>query len=95
MYLYSRACSIEEVDTVTMTGGAAKKTQVTRYAEDGTSQSLPNLNDGRENHACGHYTTSDNAIVKTMDIGIVCTENVYIYTLYAGLYSGRRNTDES
>merc|ERR1712045_1090951 len=57
------ACSIEEAQTVTITGGFLSLTRVTRYQEDGSSQSLPNLNTGRRNHACGHYTTSANSIV--------------------------------
>ena len=56
-------CAIEEVDAVTMTGYT-----VTRFEEDGSSQSLPNLNERRNEHACGHYTTSDNSIVDTKKV---------------------------
>ena len=64
---FSYACSIEEADTVTLTGGMEYTSDkiVTRYQQDGSSESLPNLNHGRRWHACGHYTTSDNSIVQS------------------------------
>ena len=48
---------------VTITGGASSLTRVTRYQEDGSSTSLPDMKNGRHRHACGFYTTSDNSIV--------------------------------
>ena len=62
-YYFSEACSIEEEETVTITGGRYSETRVTQYQVDGTSQSLPNLNNGRFVHACGYYTNSDGSIV--------------------------------
>ena len=69
---FSKACTIEETEAVTITGGWFKNDEksynsrmrrVTRYQEDGSSQPLPHLNHGRYDHACGHYTRSDGFIV--------------------------------
>ena len=60
---FSEACSIEEADTVTITGGRYSKKRVTRYQVDGSSESLPELNDERYVHACGYYANSDGFIV--------------------------------
>ena len=69
-----------------MTGGDGAMTRVTRYQEDGSSQSLPNLNHGRYSHACGQYTTSDNSIVQSL---VLCLEWWY-FTLCSGVYRVRR-----
>ena len=64
--LYCReACSIEETETVTLTGGGkyALSTRVTRYQADGSSQSLPNLNHARSMHACGVFSRTGGSIV--------------------------------
>ena len=67
LLLYCReACSIEEADTVTITGGRFPTGKdVTRFQADGTSESLPKLNNGngRYNHACGLFVWSDGATV--------------------------------
>ena len=59
------ACSIEETETVTLTGGdyTLWEARVTRYKADGSGRRLPDLKTGRYRHACGHYTTSANSIV--------------------------------
>ena len=54
----SKACSIEESKTVTITGGHYSNRRVTQYKVDGSSQSLPNLNHGRNSHACGVFTNN-------------------------------------
>ena len=59
----SRACSIGEADTVTITGGAHSLKRVTRYKQDGTFESLAKLNYGRFEHACGHFSRSDGSVV--------------------------------
>ena len=55
----SDGCSIEEPETVTITGGR----RVTRYHDDGASKSLPNLNHRRNNHACGVFTRTGGSTV--------------------------------
>ena len=62
-FFKSLACAIEETETVTITGGSESKTSVTRYQQDGTSTSLPDMKNGRFRHACGHFTNSANSIV--------------------------------
>ena len=62
-FFKSHACAIEETETVTITGGSESKTSVTRYQEDGSSTSLPDMKNGRFRHACGHFTNSANSIV--------------------------------
>ena len=59
------ACSIEETETVTLTGGdyTLWEARVTRYKADGSGRRLPDLKTGRYRHACGLYTTSANSIV--------------------------------
>merc|ERR1712241_1152241 len=66
------ACAIEERETVTITGGYYSfMTRVTRYTVDGASETLPSLQNGRRNHACGHYTSSSNSIVYIVSGGWV------------------------
>ena len=82
----SRACSIEESETVTITGGVGPGqktlTRVTRYHDDGASKSLPNLNHGRSQHACGVFTKTGGSIV--------CFElNLSYNTQYAGVHRVR------
>ena len=65
------SCSIEEADTVTLTGGhGLGHTHVTLYHDDGAKKSLPELNHGRYQHACGVFTRAGGSIV-------CCAENVY------------------
>ena len=62
---FSAACSIEEEETVTMTGGMGTEivTAVLQYSMTGNHVSLPSLTIGRYAHACGHFTNSNGAIV--------------------------------
>ena len=57
------ACSIEEEQEVTITGGSHSYTRVTRYKMNGDSEALPRLKIGRYLHACGRFTNSDGDIV--------------------------------
>ena len=50
--------------------------RVTRYHDDGASKSLPKLNHGRINHACGVFTKTGGSIVC---FELICAENVIIY----------------
>ena len=87
LFCCSAACTIEEAQTVTLTGGkdADKNilSSVTRYEEDGSSTPLANLNHGQAGHTCGHYTNSANSIVQS---GVLRTD-VDIHTISAGVYS--------
>ena len=59
------ACLIGEEETVTMTGGSSNNgvNSVNRYQMDGSFEKLPNLNHGRNHHACGHFTRIDGSVV--------------------------------
>ena len=78
---------------VTITGGGEARvlhTQithptVTQYKQDGSSTSLPDMNNARFRHACGHFTNSANSIVWSW----VLRTDVDIYTRSAGVYSNR------
>ena len=65
LYL-SRACAIELDDQVILTGGGAGGTRVDVYNMNGLVREMPILNIARSNHGCGHYTNSDDKIVKSM-----------------------------
>ena len=60
---FSYACSIEEEEEVIITGGSYSLTKVTSYRMNGESTSLPDLNTGRDLHACGRFTNSEGATV--------------------------------
>ena len=55
-YYYRYACSIQLEDTVIVTGGYPAITRVQEYNLQGSVARLPDLNTGRYDHACGHYT---------------------------------------
>ena len=57
------ACSIQEEQEVTITGGKYSYTKVTTYQMNGEAQELPDLITGRGYHACGHFKNSDGDIV--------------------------------
>lgn len=59
-YKTNEACVIPDEDSVVVTGGYYSRNKVTRYYRNGTSTSLPDLQDGRNGHACGHYVDSNN-----------------------------------
>ena len=42
-------------DTVILTGGLYSRNRVQEYNLQGSVARLPDLNNGRESHACGHY----------------------------------------
>ena len=46
-----------------MTGGMETQSRVTAYNEDGFLADLPSLDQGRYNHACGHFVNTDNKMV--------------------------------
>ena len=62
---FSYHCAIEDDDEVVLTGGAdsASRSLVTRYTVEGEATSLPFLITGRQFHACGTVTTSDQKMV--------------------------------
>ena len=53
-------CSIEDDDSVVLTGGHNAWSLVTRYNVKGEANSLPSLKTGRMCHACGTYKTVEN-----------------------------------
>ena len=53
-YIYSRACAIQMTDSVILTGGLSRS-RVQEYNLQGSVARLPDLNIGRQSHACGHY----------------------------------------
>ena len=54
-YICRDACAIEMKDTVILTGGSRSLSRVQEYNLQGSVARLPDLNIGRDNHACGHY----------------------------------------
>ena len=61
--------------------------RVTRYKQDGTFESLANMNRGRYEHACGHFSRSDGSVVRFE----LCRQRMLIFplTLSAGVCGGR------
>ena len=64
------ACSIELGDTVVVTGGWVWSgtewvhgSRVQEYNVDGEGDQLPDINTGRDNHACGHYIKDDKVVI--------------------------------
>ena len=51
-------------DTVIITGGWSELSRVQEYNLHGSVARLPDLNTGREDHACGYYV-HDRQIVST------------------------------
>ena len=60
------ACSIQLEETVIITGGtlALTMTRVTVYNTEGYVEDLPNLNEARSDHGCGHFVNTDNQVVR-------------------------------
>ena len=60
-------CEIEDGEEVVLTGGYSRfyfpQSMVTRYNMQGQATTLPSLNTGRYNHACGTFKKSDGAKV--------------------------------
>ena len=50
------------MDTLVITGGSETMTTVSRYNDQGWLEDLPDLNIGRQYHACTGYT-SDGRII--------------------------------
>ena len=57
------SCSIQLDDQVVVTGGTNPKNKASVYNMDGWVQDLPDLNQGRYKHGCGHYVDNDNNLV--------------------------------
>ena len=62
--LFSEACTIEMLEYVIVTGGAATPHHVTLYGGHGFEADLPSLITGRRDHACGHYINNENEAVR-------------------------------
>ena len=68
------ACGIKTKDTFVITGGEDQFPHssdqvlkfVTRYSRTGQTETLPQLNVGREGHACGSYLTDEGDIVRVI-----------------------------
>ena len=70
---FSKACGIELVDTLVVTGGdgeAGNRVQV--YNTMGPVERLPNMTIAREWHACSHYIDSNDNIVSVNMISLLC-----------------------
>ena len=67
---FSYACSIEEEQSVVVTGGAQSKQTVRRYLMNGQSQALPNFREGRYGHACGHFKNANEEIGNSLIHGL-------------------------
>lgn len=66
MHLYSSACAINipDTSTVVITGGNNARTTVSVYGLQGWIEDLPNLNYGREDHACLSYISGEGTRVR-------------------------------
>ena len=47
-----------------VTGGSDNPTKVSVYTIESWQHDLPDLQEGRTSHGCGHYTNKDNVVVK-------------------------------
>ena len=66
--IYSNRCAIDDGEEVVLTGGWSPGTTsstVTRYNMQGQATTLPSLNTGRYQHACGTMKKSDGATVSS------------------------------
>ena len=79
---FSRACAIGLRDTVVVTGGTlatggmwrpGAKVQV--YSLDGAQERLPDMNNARDDHACGHYVKDDRMV----NHNILCLGNHTVF----------------
>jgi len=72
--LYSRACGMKTQDKFVITGGdlgrASGLKTVTRYSRTGQPETLPQLNVGRWDHACGSYLTDEGDTVLLVTGGL-------------------------
>ena len=60
----SQACTIELEDQVIVTGGISPSNVVHVYDNNGWLMNLPDLKQGRNSHACGHYVDHRNNLVR-------------------------------
>ena len=60
----SYACSIQLEEMVVVTGGRETWRHVTVYNTAGLLTELPDLEQGRSDHGCGHFVNTDNKLVR-------------------------------
>ena len=60
---FRSACAIQFDDYVVLTGGDYTLSVVSVYNIDGWVEDLPDLNEGRQEHGCGHYVYNSQTIV--------------------------------
>ena len=60
--IYRYACAIEMTDSVIMTGGGHSYNRVQEYNLQGSMARLPDLNTGRQRHACGYYVHQEQMV---------------------------------
>ena len=92
---YREACAIQLEDTVIVTGGVHSYTRVQEYNLQGSVARLPDLNTGRFNHACGHYTHNGQLVSSIVTflmtlLNSLCQYCLIIVMCGAGVYSHRR-----
>ena len=57
---FSEACAIELDDKVIVTGGVHNSLTVSVYNSAGWVEDLPNMQQGRFDHGCGHFINGNN-----------------------------------
>ena len=62
--MFSYACAISDDTEVIITGGFGARTDVSVYSMTGFQRNLPDLNTGRQYHACASYINIYNEKVK-------------------------------
>ena len=79
---FSRACAIGLRDTVVVTGGTLATSGMWRpgakvqvYSLDGAQERLPDMNNARDDHACGHYVKDDRMV----NHNILCLGNHTVF----------------
>ena len=60
---YRFACVITLNTKFAITGGKDTRKAAYLYDEDGYDHDLPDLNEGRNGHACGHFINKNNKLV--------------------------------
>ena len=68
-YTYRSTCAIEMADSVIITGGRYSYSRVQEYNLQGSVARLPDLNTGRQDHACGHYVHQGQIVSAELRIG--------------------------
>ena len=63
---FSESCTIELEDWVVITGGSYEQFLVMLCNIDGWVQRLPDLNNYRYDHGCGHYVDTNKEIVRLL-----------------------------